>query len=346
MARKEVEHKQEVEELNRKLKATFQEMHVLKASREVRSTALSEIHGLLTNYCPVGLSQQAVSSPSKFEGTNLESGSGIVQPGAEEVIVSKPSPRTSSDKENDETNIKELQQSLTGVQTAITDLVFDYSLIETDHAEIDTMSGINRIATALASADATEVSLRAELSQLRAQTSELADVKLSLQAAAQEKAARDAVIQDLERKLQELDLASRRQSETSETEKEPPIATGPRMSFGRAATPTSKIPPIQPPPSMPPPPLPPLPEGLPTSPRQNFPDGSASVAEEQKRVSSPVSPMAVSNHRVEQENQELREQIQDHERTIAELSRKIKATDYSLQEVSRFFVGRPVPLSD
>lgn len=37
MARKEVEHKQEVEDLNRRLKATLQEMAAVKDSREVCS---------------------------------------------------------------------------------------------------------------------------------------------------------------------------------------------------------------------------------------------------------------------------------------------------------------------
>lgn len=246
----------------------------------------------------------------------------------------------SAEIETDHTKVKELQQTLTGFQTAIADLVFDFSLVGSevsDGGELDSITGINRIATALAQADATEISLRAELSQLRAQTSELADVKLSLEAAAQEKSAREGVIKELERRLQELSNVSRRQSETSDSDREPPAMTGPRMSFGRAATPTSKIPPIQPPPNMPPPPLPPLPEGLPSQgQRHDFPSGGNTVSDEQKgRSPSPSSPVDVPKNRMEEENQALRRQMTDHEQTIAGLRSKIKTADFSLQEVSR-----------
>jgi len=304
----------------------------MEARRSTGARLIDNLSGQKQSSAPVSIEVDSVGQVSS---------TAISDDARRHEIAVRTGSRTSAEtvpavSQDDAVNVKELRQSLTGFQTAVSDLVFDYSLAESDDAEIDPISGINRIATALAHADATEISLRAELSQLRAQTSELADVKLSLDAAAQEKSARDAVIKDLERKLQEFDTMSRRQSETSESDREMPSPSGPglRMSFGRAATPTSKIPPIQPPPNVPPPPLPPLPEGLPTIQRHNSPGNDLQSAAEQKgQAPTPTSPIEAAKLKVEDDNQALRRQIAEHERTIAELNTKIKTSHYGLEEV-------------
>lgn len=120
------------------------------------------------------------------------------------------------------------------------------------------------ISSALSDARRAKESLDIQIAQLRAQTSELADIKLSFESLMQQRAAREACIKDLEAKVEELTAVARRESDHSDNGPDSSIASPvSRMSFSRAATPTAKYPPITPPPSMPPPPvpseLPPLP---------------------------------------------------------------------------------------
>ena len=196
------------------------------------------------------------------------------------------------------------------------------------------MSGIDKIASALAEADETETILRAELAQLRAQSSEMAELKMSLELAHQESAEQHESIKELERKLQDLNNAMRRRSENSELDRELVNTVSSRMSYGRSATPTAKIPPLQPPPSVPPPPLPALPEGLPSPALRNTAQELRSPREPKSRPSSPKSPASPPLAEGPSDRIfELLAQVNNHDKTIAELQGKLQTAEFGLKEV-------------
>ena len=196
------------------------------------------------------------------------------------------------------------------------------------------MSGIDKIASALAEADETETILRAELAQLRAQSTEMAELKMSLESAHQESAEQHESIKELERKLQDLNNAMRRRSENSELDRELVNTVSSRMSYGRSATPTAKIPPLQPPPSVPPPPLPALPEGLPSPALRNTAQELRSPREPKSRPSSPKSPASPPLAEGPSDRIfELLAQVNNHDKTIAELQGKLQTAEFGLKEV-------------
>jgi len=196
------------------------------------------------------------------------------------------------------------------------------------------MSGIDKIASALAEADETETILRAELAQLRAQSTEMAELKMSLESAHQESAEQHESIKELERKLQDLNNAMRRRSENSELDRDLVNTVSSRMSYGRSATPTAKIPPLQPPPSVPPPPLPALPEGLPSPALRNTAQELRSPREPKSRPSSPKSPASPPLAEGPSDRIfELLAQVNNHDKTIAELQGKLQTAEFGLKEV-------------
>jgi hypothetical protein len=224
-----------------------------------------------------------------------------------------------------------------GISNAISEIVLEYGLEKPSSSLDNPMNGIDRIASALAEADETETILRAELAQLRAQNSEMAKLKMSLDSAHHESAERDELIKDLERKLQDVNLAMRRRSENSDSDRELVNTVSSRMSYSRSATPTVKIPPLQPPPSMPPPPLPALPEGLPSPASRNTAQELRSPREPKSRPSSPKSPAGSPlaggpSDRI----LELLTQVNHHDKTIADLQGKLETAEFGLKEVSHW----------
>jgi hypothetical protein len=242
--------------------------------------------------------------------------------------------------------LNELKQSVKGIQSVIHNVVLDYGLAPSDASSGDLIDGLNKIADALGLADETETLLRAELAQLRAQSSELADVKLALEAAGQEKGARDSLIKELERRIAELSHAARRQSATSDSDREAASPVGSRMSFGRSATPIARIPALQPPPSMPPPPLPTanhilstLLEGLPSPAQRDAPldmlnDAKGHPASPRTPAESPSMVKATSD-----KTSELLNQINAHAKTIAELQTRLSLSELKLKEVGLSWTG-------
>lgn len=198
------------------------------------------------------------------------------------------------------------------------------------------MDGIDRIASALAEADETETILRAELAQLRAQSSEMTKLKMSLDSAHRGSTERDELIRDLERRLQDMNVAMRRRSETSDSDRDLVNTIPSRMSYNRSATPTAKILPLQPPPSLPPPPLPALPEGLPSPALRNTAQELRSPREPKTRPSSPKSPAGSPLAEGPSDRiLELLAQVNHHDKTIADLQEKLQTAEFGLKEVGQ-----------